>query len=279
MTKIKYINTDVFQYVPTEDAFNECTRITNLKTGVTEYLSPADKQFYVRMRHRYQFFVNERGGTYYDDIDQLGASIGISSSTATRIVAKLKKVGLVVATLSGRSNKWTILPLTPDNFLFERDINAMERGAAPEWVDCLKHPVFGNAKEDTSQEVKEEKQQSVPEPDPMCEFDDTPEEEAPAPEKVKPAPKPKPAKKPAARKAPAKQQTVSPFEFKSPRDETKDWFYLKHYQGAERFTTFTDFDLPYLALFKAQGALTNAYALDYLQLRTDQIQQQLARNT
>lgn len=272
MTKIKYINTDVFQYVPTEDAFNECTRITNLKTGVTEYLSPADKQFYVRMRHRYQFFVNERGGTYYDDIDQLGASIGISSSTATRIVAKLKKVGLVVATLSGRSNKWTILPLTPDNFLFERDINAMERGAAPEWVDCLKHPVFGNVKEDTSQEVKEEKQQSVPEPDPMCEFDDTPEEEAPAPEKVKPAPKP--AKKPAA-----SPQTVSPFEFKKPRDETKDWFYLKHYQGAEQFTTFTDFDLPYLALFKAQGALTNAYALDYLQLRTDQIQRQLSRNT
>lgn len=76
-----------------------------------------------------------------------------------------------------------------------------------------------------------------------------------------------------------KIQTNSPFEFKSPRDETKDWFYLKHYQGAERFTTFTDFDLPYLALFKAQGALNNAYALDYLQLRTDQIQRQLARNT
>ncbi|MCZ3405292.1 hypothetical protein, partial [Klebsiella pneumoniae] len=199
----------------------------------------------------------------------------LSSSTATRIVAKLKKVGLVVATLSGRSNKWTILPLTPDNFLFERDINAMERGAAPEWVDCLKHPVFGNVKEDVAPEVREEKQQSVPEPDPMCEFDELSEDETPAPEKVKP----KPAKKPAPKKAPAKQQTVSPFEFSSPRDETKDWFYLKHYQGAERFTTFTDFDLPYLALFKAQGALTNAYALDYLQLRTDQIQRQLSRNT
>lgn len=275
MTKIKYINTDVFQYVPTEDAFNECTRITNLKTGVTEYLSPADKQYYVRMRHRYQFFVNERGGTYYDDIDQLGASIGISSSTATRIVAKLKKVGLIDSNKPKRSNQWTITALTPENFLFERDINAMERGAAPEWVDCLKHPVFGNAKEDTSQEMKEEKQQAVPEIDPMCELDELPEDETPAPEKVKP----KPTKKPAARKAAASPQTVSPFEFSSPRDETKDWFYLKHYQGAERFTTFTDFDLPYLALFKAQGALTNPYALDYLQLRTDQIQRQLARNT
>lgn len=275
MTKIKYINTDVFQYVPTEDAFNECTRITNLKTGVTEYLSPADKQFYVRMRHRYQFFVNERGGTYYDDIDQLGASIGISSSTATRIVAKLKKVGLVVATLSGRSNKWTILPLTPDNFLFERDINAMERGAAPEWVDCLKHPVFGNVKEDVAPEVKEEKQQSVPEPDPMCEMDEIEvgEDEPPVIRVERQTVKPK------QKRNKSKPVQNNPFEFSSPRDETKDWFYLKHYQGAERFTTFTDFDLPYLALFKAQGALTNPYALDYLQIRTDQIQRQLARNT
>ncbi|WII45602.1 ArsR family transcriptional regulator [Klebsiella pneumoniae] len=275
MTKIKYINTDVFQYVPIEDAFNECTRITNLTTGITESLSPADKLFYVRMRHRHQFFVNERGGTYYDDIDQLGASIGISSSTATRIVAKLKKVGLVVATLSGRSNKWTILPLTPDNLLFERDINAMERGAAPEWVDCLKHPVFGNVKEDVAPEVKEEKQQSVPEPDPMCEMDEIEvgEDEPPVIRVERQTVKPK------QKRNKSKPVQNDPFEFSSPRDETKDWFYLKHYQGAERFTTFTDFDLPYLALFKAEGALTNPYALDYLQLRTDQIQRQLARNT
>lgn len=264
MTKIKYINTDVFQYVPIEDAFNECTRITNLTTGITESLSPADKLFYVRMRHRHQFFVNERGGTYYDDIDQLGASIGISSSTATRIVAKLKKVGLVVATLSGRSNKWTILPLTPENFLFERDINAMERGAAPEWVDCLKNPVFGNAKEDVAPEVQEEKQQSVPEPDPMCEMDELPEDETPAPEKVKP----KPTKKLAARKAPAKQQTLSPFEFKSPRDETQDWRQLKRLNDeSDRFLVFHDYDLPYLVLFESQGKLTNPAAIEHLKMK------------
>ncbi|PLF14539.1 MULTISPECIES: hypothetical protein [Klebsiella pneumoniae complex] len=275
MTKVKYINTDVFQYVPIEDAFNECTRITNLKTGITESLSAADKLFYVKMRHRYQFFVNERGGIYHDDIEQLGASIGVSSSTATRIIATLKKVGLVVATLSGRSNKWTILPLTPENFLFERDINAMKRGAAPEWVDCLKNPVFGNAKEDTSQEMKEEKQQAVPEVDPMCEMDEIEVgEDEPPVIRVK-----RQTVKPKQKRNKSKPVQNNPFEFRSPRDETKDWFYLKHYQGAERFTTFTDFDLPYLALFKEQGALTNAYALDYLQLRTDQIQQQLARNT
>ncbi|HBY1021300.1 ArsR family transcriptional regulator [Klebsiella pneumoniae] len=266
MTKVKYINTDVFQYVPIEDAFNECTRITNLRTGITESLSAADKLFYVKMRHRYQFFVIERGGIYHDDIEQLGASIGISSSTATRTIARLKKVGLVVATLSGRSNKWTILPLTPENFLFERDINAMNRGAAPEWVDCLKNPVFGNAKEDVAPEVQEEKQQPIPETDPMCEFDELSEDETPAPEKVKPAPKP--AKKPAAKKAPAKQQTLSPFEFKKPRDETQDWRQLKRLNDeSDRFLVFHDYDLPYLVLFESQGKLTNPAAIEHLKMK------------
>ncbi|HBT6217105.1 TPA: ArsR family transcriptional regulator [Klebsiella pneumoniae] len=187
MTKIKYINTDVFKYVPIEDAFNECTRITNLKTGVTESLSPADKQFYVRMRHRYYRFAIELGGTYYDDIDQLGASIGVSSATATRIVAKLKKIGLIASNKPKRSNQWTITPLTPENFTFERDRNAMERDSTPEWVDCLKHPVFGKAKEDVAPEVEEENQQPVPE-----------EAKAdPKPEKPKQMPTKKPASIPA----------------------------------------------------------------------------------
>ncbi|WP_052685740.1 hypothetical protein [Enterobacter sichuanensis] len=194
MTKIKYINTDVFKYVPIEDAFNECTRITNLKTGVTESLSPADKQFYGRMRHRYYLFAIELGGTYYDDIDQLGASIGVSSATATRIVAKLKKIGLIASNKPKRSNQWTITPLTPENFIFERDRNAMERDTPPEWVDCLKHPVFGKAKEDLAPEEEEEKQQSVPE-----------EAKAdPKPEK----PKQMPTKKPAS--IPAKEIKIEP---------------------------------------------------------------------
>ncbi|MCE7415591.1 ArsR family transcriptional regulator [Klebsiella pneumoniae] len=204
MTKIKYINTDVFKYVPIEDAFNECTRITNLKTGVTESLSPADKQFYVRMRHRYYLFAIELGGTYYDDIDQLGASIGVSSATATRIVAKLKKIGLIVSNKPKRSNQWTITPLTPENFIFERDRNAMERDTPPEWVDCLKHPVFGKAKEDVAPEAGEEKHQSVP-------------EEA----KAEPKPdKPKPTKKPAS--IPAKEikiEAVNPVSIGLYRDE------------------------------------------------------------
>ena len=182
MTKIKYINTDVFKYVPIEDAFNECTRITNLKTGVTESLSPADNQFYGRMRHRYYLFAIELGGTYYDDIDQLGASIGVSSATATRIVAKLKKIGLIASNKPKRSNQWTITPLTPQNFTFERDRNAMERDSTPEWVDCLKHPVFGKVKEDVAPEEQREEAKA----DPMCEFDEITEETKPIPKREKP---------------------------------------------------------------------------------------------
>jgi hypothetical protein len=176
------INSKAFSFTNTEDAFNECTRITNLKTGVTEFLSPADKQFYVRMRHRYYRFAIELGGTYYDDIDQLGASIGVSSATATRIVAKLKKIGLIASNKPKRSNQWTITPLTPENFAFERDRNAMERDSAPEWVDCLKHPVFGKVKED----VAPEEQRKEAKADPMCEFDEITEETKPIPKREKP---------------------------------------------------------------------------------------------
>ncbi|HID4131305.1 TPA: DUF6945 domain-containing protein [Pluralibacter gergoviae] len=260
MTKIKYINTDVFQYVPTEDAFNECTRITNLKTGVTEYLSPADKQFYVRMRHRYYYFVKELGGAYYDDVEQLGASIGVSSATATRIIAKLRKIGLISSSKPKRSNQWNVTPLTPENFLFERDRNAMERDSAPEWVDCLKHPVFGRAKEDVAPEVQTEEQRD----DPMSEIDDKPKDQAPAPpmKKVKPTPKP------VARKASTKQQIFSPFEFKTPRDESRDCQALERLNDAsDRFLVFQDYDLPYLELFESQGKLTNPAAIEHLKMK------------
>ncbi|HBQ6591857.1 MULTISPECIES: winged helix-turn-helix domain-containing protein [Enterobacteriaceae] len=193
------INSKAFSFTNTEDAFNECTRITNLKTGVTEFLSPDDKQFYVRMRHRYYYFVRELGRSYYDDVDQLGQSIGVSPATATRIVARLRKVGLIASVKPKRSNQWTITDITPENFLFERDANATKRKTAPEWVDCLKHPVFGKAKEDVAPEAEEEKHQSVP-------------EEAKA--------EPKPTKKPAS--IPAKEikiEAVNPVSIGLYRDE------------------------------------------------------------
>ena len=236
------INSKVFSFTNTEDAFNECTRITNLKTGVTVSLSPTNKQLFVRIRHRFHNFVKKRGGKYYDNIDQLGESVGVKYDAASDGIKKLKAVGLISGTIKGKT--------------------------APEWVDCLKHPVFGNAKEDVAPEVQEEKQQSVPEADPMCEFDDTPEEEAPAPEKVEPAPKPKPTKKPAARKAPDKQQTLSPFEFKTPRDERFDGITFNRLNDAsDRFLVFQDYDLPYLVLFESQGKLTNPKAIEHLKMK------------
>ncbi|MFY7545254.1 ArsR family transcriptional regulator [Enterobacter cloacae complex sp. CDL013] len=267
MTKIKYIDTNDFDYVPSETAFLECTRITNLKSGITESLTNNDKDFYVRMRHRYYYFVKELGGTYYDNVDQLGQSIGVSPATATRIVAKLGKIGLISSDNPKRSNQWTVTPLTPENFLLERDRNALEDKADPDWVDCLKHPVFGNAKEDVAPEVQEEKQ-PVPEADPMCEFDDMPEEEAPAPEKVEPTPKPKPTKKPTPKKAPANQQAISPFEFKTPRDERFDGLAFERLNDAsDRFLVFQDYDLPYLVLFESQGKLTNPAAIEHLKMK------------
>ncbi|HDT3057834.1 TPA: ArsR family transcriptional regulator [Enterobacter hormaechei subsp. steigerwaltii] len=260
------INSKVFSFTNTEDAFNECTRITNRNTGVTVTLLSSNKQLYVRMRHRYHLFAKKRGGKYYDNIEQLGESVGVKYDAASDALKKLQAVGLISGTIKGRSYQWeSVADLTPEDFLFERDINAMKRKTAPEWVDCLKHPVFGNAKEDVAPEVQEEKQQPIPEADPMCEFDDMPEEEAPASEKVKP----KPTKKPASKNAPVKQQAVSPFDFKTPRDETKDWWYLERYNDADRFTGFNDFDLPYLALFENQGKLKNQHSIEHLKMKRE----------
>ncbi|HBR1323195.1 TPA: ArsR family transcriptional regulator [Klebsiella pneumoniae] len=262
------INGDIYNYFGTEEALSEASHITNLKTGERVELSNNTKALYARMRKRFHFFttsnIGGNKGIYHDNVEELAASVGISKRTALRCLDDLKQVGLVIANISGRSNQWIVANITPDSFLLERRTGTT---ADPVWIDCLKHPVFGNAKEDVAPEVQEEKQQSVPEPDPMCELDELPEDETPAPEKVKPAPKP--AKKPAARKAPAKQQTVSPFEFKKPRDETRDWFYLQSYNDADRFTGFTEFDLPYLAMFDSQGTLTNEYAIQHLKMKRD----------
>lgn len=264
------INGDIYNYFGTEEALSEASHITNLKTGERVELSNNTKALYARMRKRFHFFttsnIGGNKGIYHDNVEELAASVGISKRTALRCLDDLKQVGLVIANISGRSNQWIVTDLTPDAFRLERRTGTT---ADPVWIDCLKHPVFGNAREDVVQGVKEEKQQPIPETDPMCEFDELSEDETPAPEKVKPAPKPKPTKKPAARKAPAKQQTVSPFEFKKPRDETRDWFYLQSYNDADRFTGFTEFDLPYLAMFDSQGTLTNEYAIQHLKMKRD----------
>lgn len=184
------INGDIYNYFGTEEALSEASHITNLKTGERVELSNNTKALYARMRKRFHFFttsnIGGNKGIYHDNVEELAASVGISKRTAVRCLDDLKQVGLVIANLSGRSNQWIVANITPDSFLLERNAGTPKN---PVWIDCLKHPVFGSTKQDITPEVQEEKQQPIPEIDPMCEF-----EEAPAPEKVKPAPKPKPRK-------------------------------------------------------------------------------------
>lgn len=274
MAKKNFIDGEVYKYASIEEALLSATRITNLKTGESVKLIGNAKLAYMILRKRFYHFTKPpkdkkyfTKGKHYDTIESIAAAIGVSDvGTVRSAIGSLEAAGLLTKKKFGKTYEWTVVDLTPELFLLERNTGTAKK---PVWVDCLKHPVFGNAKEDVTPEVQEEKQQPIPEADPMCEFDDTPEEEEPAPEKVEPTPKPKPTKKPAARKAPAKQQTVSPFEFKTPRDETKDWWYLERCNDADQFTGLTDFDLPYLAMFERQGKLTNQHSIQHLKMKRE----------
>ncbi|WP_337225977.1 helix-turn-helix domain-containing protein [Escherichia coli] len=181
----------------------------------------------------------------FPSYSKIGEVFGISVRAAEERVKKLVELGLVIKTRRfSSSNLYEVLEIPGQE-------ESNEVGQTPDMPEIVDSFFF----DDT-----EEKQQPIPETDPMCEFDELSEDETPAP---------KPAKKPAARKAPAKQQTVSPFEFRKPRDETRDWFYLQSYNDADRFTGFTEFDLPYLAMFDSQGTLTNEYAIQHLKMKRD----------
>lgn len=271
MAKNNYIDGEVYKYASIEEALLSATRITNLKTGESVKLIGNAKLAYMILRKRFYHFTKPpkdkkyfTKGKHYDTIESIAAAIGVSDvGTVRSAIGSLEAAGLLTKKKFGKTYEWIVADLTPELFLLERNTGTTKK---PVWVDCLKYPVFGNAKEDVAPEVQEEKQ-PVPEADPMCELDDTPEEQAPAPQKLQPASKP--TKKPAARKALAKQQTVSPFEFKTLRDETRDWWYLREYNSADRFTGFKDFDLPYLEMFDRQGTLTNTYAIEHLKMKRE----------
>lgn len=271
MAKNNFIDGEVYKYASIEEALLSATRITNLKTGESVKLIGNAKLAYMILRKRFYHFTKPpkdkkyfTKGKHYDTIESIAAAIGVSDvGTVRSAIGSLEAAGLLTKNKFGKTYEWIVTDLTPELFLLERNTGTAKK---PVWVDCLKNPVFGNAKEDVSPEVQEEKQ-PVPEIDPMCEFDDVPEEEeAPTPEKVKPAPKP--TKKAASKNAPAKQQAVSPFEFKKPRDERLDeWNFERLNDTSYRHQTFNDFDLPYLVLFESQGKLTNPKAIEHLKLK------------
>lgn len=262
------INGDIYKYFGTEEALSEASHITNVNTGERVELSNNTKALYARMRKRFHFFttsnIGGNKGIYHDNVEELAASVGISKRTALRCLDDLKQVGLVIANISGRSNQWIVTDLTPDAFRLERRTGTT---ADPVWIDCLKHPVFGNAREDVAPEVQEEKQQPIPETDPMCEMDEMDEievgEDEPPVIRVE-----RQTVKPKQKRNKSKPVQNNPFEFKSPRDETQDWRQLKRLNDeSDRFLVFHDYDLPYLVLFESQGKLTNPAAIEHLKMK------------
>ncbi|HIB4753836.1 TPA: transcriptional regulator [Klebsiella pneumoniae] len=123
----------------------------------------------------------------FPSYSKIGEVFSISARAAEERVKKLVELGLVIKTRRfSSSNLYEVLEIPGQE-------ESNEVGQTPDMPEIVDSFFFDDTEEDTSQEMKEEKQQAVPEHDPMCEFDELPEEEAPAPEKVKPA----------ARKAPA----------------------------------------------------------------------------
>lgn len=122
----------------------------------------------------------------FPSYSKIGEVFGISARAAEERVKKLVELGLVIKTRRfSSSNLYEVLEIPGQE-------ESNEVGQTPDMPEIVDSFFFDDTEEDTSQEMKEEKQQAVPEHDPMCEF-----EEAPAPEKVKPAQKPKPKKAPA----------------------------------------------------------------------------------
>ncbi|MFK3705278.1 DUF6945 domain-containing protein [Klebsiella sp. NPDC088457] len=266
MAKNNFIDGKVYKYASIEEALLSATRITNLKTGVSVKLIGNAKLAYMILRKRFHLFTDQSTGNkyyttgkHYDTIESIAEAIGVSDvGTVSSAIGRMEAAGLLTKKKLGKTYEWTVIDLSPELFLLERNTGTTKK---PVWVDCLKHPVFSNAKEDVAPEIQREEAKA----DPMCDLDEAPEEEAPTPEKVKP--KPKPTKKPAPKKTPASPQAISPFEFKNPRDESKDWLHLKRCNDGDQFTGFNNFDLPYLAMFESQGKLTNPAAIEHLEMK------------
>ncbi|HGE7134632.1 TPA: ArsR family transcriptional regulator [Citrobacter freundii] len=209
MAKNNFIDGEVYKYASIEEALLSATRITNLKTGESVKLIGNDKLAYMILRKRFHLFTDPpkdkkyyTKGKHYDTIESITAAIGVSDvGTVSSAIGKLEAAGLLTKKEFGKTYEWTVIDLTPELFLLERNAGTSKK---PVWVDCLKHPVFGKSNEDVTPETEEEKHQSVPE-----------EAKAePKPEKLKPT------KKPAS--IPAKEikiEAVNPVSIGLYRDE------------------------------------------------------------
>jgi hypothetical protein len=261
MAKKNLIDGDVYKYASIEEALLSATRITNLKTGESVKLIANAKSAYMILRKRFYHFTKPpkdkkyfTKGKHYDTIESIAAAIGVYDvGTVRSAIGSLEAAGLLTKKKFGKTYEWTVTDLTPELFLLERNTGTAKK---PVWVDCLKHPVFGNAKEDVAPEVQTEEQRD----DPMCELDDMPEEEAPAPEKLKLTPKLK-------RKPEIKKPVTSPA---TPSDDKEYSTKLRQFENAGHWYRFFEHELPYLERFKRDGKLTNEYALAFLEKHNPQ---------
>lgn len=168
MAKNNFIDGEVYKYASIEEALLSATRITNLKTGESVKLIGNDKLAYMILRKRFHLFTDPpkdkkyyTKGKHYDTIESITAAIGVSDvGTVSSAIGKLEAAGLLTKKEFGKTYEWTVIDLTPELFLLERNAGTSKK---PVWVDCLKHPVFGKSNEDVTPETEEEKQQPVPE--------------------------------------------------------------------------------------------------------------------
>ncbi|MFG0802539.1 DUF6945 domain-containing protein [Leclercia sp. GLN_9] len=260
MAESKIINGNVYKYASIEEALLSSTRITNLKTGESVKLIGNAKLAYMILRKRFHLFTDQSTdnkyyttGKHYDTIESIAEAIGVSDvGTVSSAIGRMEAAGLLTKKKFGKTYEWTVIDLSPELFLLERNTGTTKKSV---WVDCLKHPVFGNAKEDMPA-VQQEEQGEEANADPMCELEEAPEEEAQTPEKVKPTPKPK-IKKPVTPSA-------------APSDDKEYSTKLLQFESAGHWYQFSEYQLPDLERFKRDGKLTNEYALAYLDKHTSQ---------
>jgi hypothetical protein len=129
MAKNNFIDGEVYKYASIEEALLSATRITNLKTGESVKLIGNAKLAYMILRKRFHLFTDQSTdnkyyttGKHYDTIESITAAIGVSDvDTVSRAIGRLEAAGLLTKKEFGKTYEWTVIDLTPELFLLERN--------------------------------------------------------------------------------------------------------------------------------------------------------------
>lgn len=74
------------------------------KDGELVNLTITEKAIYCLMSSRFEFFVNEKKGTYYDTQESIGAALNIDRRTVLQKLKVFMKHGIIVGVKKKRSN-------------------------------------------------------------------------------------------------------------------------------------------------------------------------------